>query len=197
MTSSGDIARARVVLREQIREHVLVGEFEVLKIPAMSAGQLPAAHHQHNRLDEAALAIQPEDILIDSPVMQHGLALDGLLDRAHAVAHPRGIFEFEALSMRLHLLAHLAQQLEVLALQQHRRGVQMALVFVAIDRQAARPQASLDLIFDTRARAILEHRVGAGAQRKNLADDVDSLAQAVGRAERAEVLAAILARFCG
>ena len=67
----------------------------------------------------------------------------------------------------------------------------MAPVFVAIDRQAARPEASLDLVFDARARAVAEYRVRAGAQRKNFADDVDRLAQSVGRSERAEVVAAV------
>ena len=115
----GDVARARVILRQQVGEHILVGEFEVLKTPAMRAGQLAAAHHQHDRLDKAALAIKPEDILIDSPMMQHGLPLDGLFDRAHAVAHPRRLFEFEPLGMAFICSRISLQQLEVLALQQH------------------------------------------------------------------------------
>src|ERR1039458_9451901 len=68
----------------------------------------------------------------------------------------------------------------------------MAAVLVAIDRQTARPQASLDLIFQARPRAIAEHRVGAGTQRKYFAHDVDRLAQSVGRTERAEVAPAVL-----
>ncbi len=54
------------------------------------------------------------------------------------------------------------------------------------------PEAALDLVFDARPRAVAEDRVGAGAQRKDFADDVDGLAQSVGRAERAEVAAAVL-----
>src|SRR5271163_2401100 len=73
----------------------------------------------------------------------------------------------------------------------------MASIFVAIDRQAARPEASLDLIFEAWARAVAEHGVGAGAQRKNFADNVDRLAQAVGRAERSEVVTAVLDDFAG
>ena len=87
----------------------MIGELEVLEVPAMSAGQLAATDHQHDRLDETSLAIQPEHILIDSPMMEHGLALHGLLDRADAVAH--GLLEFDAVCMRLHLIAHLTQQL--------------------------------------------------------------------------------------
>src|SRR5258708_30670337 len=75
--------------------------------------------------------------------------------------------------------------------------MQMAAVFFAIDRQTARPEASLDLILEARPRTIAEDRVGAGAQRKDFADDVDSLAQSVGRAERAEVAAAVLDNLAG
>src|SRR6267378_8079453 len=67
----------------------------------------------------------------------------------------------------------------------------MALVFVAIDRQHARSEAALDLIFDTRPRAIAENRIGAGAQWKDFADDVDGLAQTVGRSKRPEVVSAV------
>ena len=58
--------------------------------------------------------------------------------------------------MAAHPLAQLLEQLEVAPLEQHLRGMQMAPVFGAVDRQTARPEASLDLVFDTRARAILE-----------------------------------------
>ena len=124
--------------------------------------------------------------------MQDGLALDGFFDCADAIADARRLLELEARRVILHQIAHLAQQLEIFPLEQHLRRVQMAAVLFAIDRQAARPEASLDLIFETRARAIAEDRVGASAQRKNFADDVDGFAQTVGRAERAEVVAAVL-----
>ena len=95
-------------MRQQIGEDVLVGEFEVLKTPSLGAGQLAAAHHQDDRLDEAAFAIEAENVLVDAPVMKHGLALDGLFDRAHLVAQARRLLELEPLGMRLHPLAHLA-----------------------------------------------------------------------------------------
>ena len=170
-------------------------EFEVLKAPSLGAGQLAAAHNQDDRLDESAFAVDSEHVLVDSPMMQHGLPLDGFFDRADAVADSRRLLELQAGRMRLHLIAHLMQQFEVLALEQHLRRVQMAPVFVAIDRQTARAEASLDLILEAWARAVAEHRVGAGAERKDFADDVDRLAQAVSRAERAEVVAAVLNDF--
>ena len=70
-------------------------------------------------------------------MMEHGLALDGLFDRAHLVAHPRRVLEFEPLGMELHPLAHLVQQLEVLAFQEQGRGAQMAFVLGAIDRRGS------------------------------------------------------------
>src|SRR6202035_4408201 len=71
----------------------------------------------------------------------------------------------------------------------------MILIFGAIDLETAGAKASLDLIFDAGARTIAKDRIRAGAQGKNLADDVDGLAQSVGRAERAKVLAAIAHDF--
>ena len=90
----------------------------------------------------------------------------------------------EPICVRLHPFAHLLQQFEILALEQHLSGMQMTAIFVTVDRQTAGSQASLDLVLDAWTRAILEHCVGTCPQRKNLADYVDSLAQAVGRAER-------------
>src|SRR5208282_2781111 len=75
---------------------------------------------------------------------------------------------------------------------QQRRRAQMALVLVAIDRQAARPHASLDLILEAGPAAISKHGVGAGAQGEYLADHVDSFAQAVGRSERTVITPAVL-----
>ncbi len=112
--------------------------------------------------------------------MEHGLLLDGLLDRPYPIPQPGRLFELQALGVKLHLLAHRLEQFEVASLHQHYRGVQMALVFVAVNRQAARPQASLDLILQAGARAIAKDRVGTGAQGKDLADYVDGFAQSVG-----------------
>src|SRR5208283_507043 len=193
----GNIARARIVLSEQIGKNFVHWKFEILEAPALGAGELAATHHQHDGLDEAALAVDAEDVLVDAPVMEDGLALDGFFDRADAVANARGLLEFEARRVILHEVAHLAEQLEIFSLEQHLGRVQMAAVLLAVDGQTARPEASLDLIFEARARAIAEHGVGAGAQRKDLADDVDGLAQTVGRAERAEVAAAVLDDLAG
>src|ERR1700683_1925355 len=73
--------------------------------------------------------------------------------------------------------------------------MQLAAVIFAIDRQTSRPEASLDLIFEARPRAILEHRIGTGAKRKHFADDVDSLAQPIGGTERPEILATVFDNF--
>ena len=120
-------------MSQQIGEDVVDREFEVLKAPSLGAGQLAAAHNQDDGLDESAFAINPEYVLIDSPVMEHGLPLDGLFDRANAIADPRRLLEFQPLSMSLHPIAQLMQQFEVLPFEQHLRRMQMTSVFVAID----------------------------------------------------------------
>src|SRR5581483_7479048 len=188
----GNVARTLIELSQEIGEDFLVGELQVLETPALGARKLSAAHDQDDCLDEPALAVQAEDILIDSPVMKDGLTFDGLFNRAHAVADSGCRFEFKARGVRLHLLAHLAKQLEVLALEQQLRRAQMSLVFLAVDWQAARPQASLYLVLKARPRTIAENPVRAGSQGKHLADHVDGLAQSVRRAEGPEISAPIL-----
>src|SRR5579885_2795913 len=68
----------------------------------------------------------------------------------------------------------------------------MSLVFLAVDWQAARPQASLYLVLKARPRTIAENPVRAGSQGKHLADHVDGLAKSVRRTEGPEISAAIL-----
>ena len=136
-------ARARIELREQVGEDVLVGEFQIVETPSLRIGELAAAHHQHDRLDKAALAIKPEDVLVDTPVMQHGLALDGLFDRAHLVAQARRLLELQPLGMLAHPFAQLLEHFEVAPLKQHLRGVQMAFVFGAVDRRQHGPRHRL------------------------------------------------------
>ena len=190
-----DLVTTDVIVRdgkEQFISDLKPGEFEVLEAPALRAGKLAAAHGEHDRLDRPALAVKPEDVLVDAPVMKHGLAFDGLLDCADAVAQTGGFLELEALGARLHLHAHLPEQVEVLAFEQQRRRAQMPFIVIAIDRQAARSEASLDLVLQTRPYTVTEDRVRAGAQREDFADYVDGLTQSVSRAERSVVAATIL-----
>src|SRR5258705_928542 len=73
----------------------------------------------------------------------------------------------------------------------------MTSVLVAIDREHARPEASLDLIFEAWTRAIAKDRVGTGSKWKCFANYVDGLAESVGGAERPEVAAAVFDDFAG
>ena len=65
-------------------------------------------HDQDDRLDEAALTIQTENVLVAAPMMKHGLALDRLFECAHAIAHPRRIFEFQSIGVFAHPLAQIS-----------------------------------------------------------------------------------------
>src|SRR6185437_11620833 len=97
--------RARIELRQKIGKDVLVGEFEILKTPSLGIGQLAAAHHKYDRLDKAAFAVKAENVLVDTPVMKHSLAFDGLFDRAHLIAQAIRLLELQALGMTMHPLA--------------------------------------------------------------------------------------------
>src|SRR5260370_732190 len=129
--------------------------------------------------------------------MERGLGLGVFCDRAPAVADSGRLFELEPRGTILHLIAHLAEKLQVLSFEQHLRRMQMAFVLFAIDGQAAWPEASLDLIFEAWPRTIAKDRVGAGAERERFSDYVDRLAESVGGTEGAEVASAVFHDFTG
>ena len=106
----GQVATARIKLGQEVGQDVFIGKLQILKTPALGRGQLSTPHHQDNGLDKAAFAIKPENILVDTPVMQHGLFLHRLFDRPHAVAQLGRLFELQPLGVVLHLLAHRLEQ---------------------------------------------------------------------------------------
>ena len=140
------------------RDDLLVGQLEVLELIGLVAGQLALAHEQHLRLDEAALAVEAEDVLIAAPVRHRLLALLRLLDRAQPVAQPRRLLEALGLRRRAPSARRsCADQLDLLARQQQHRLAQMRLVLGAVDRQTAGAEAALDLVLEARPRAVAEH----------------------------------------
>ena len=98
----GDEALALIELRQQRAEHLLVGQLPVGEAEALVRGQLAAADHQHLRLDEAALAVDAEHVLIAAAVHQRPLPLAGLLDGAQLVAAARGVLEAQLARGRAH-----------------------------------------------------------------------------------------------
>ena len=93
----GDRPVALVELGQHGGEDLVVGELEVVERVRLVAGELAGPHEQHLQLDEAALAIEPEDVLVAAPVRDRLLPLHRGLDRAQLVAEPRRLLEAQRL----------------------------------------------------------------------------------------------------
>ena len=90
----GNKALPLVKLREQRGYDFFVGKLEVFDGIGLITGQLSLAHEQHLRLDEAALAIDSEDVLVAAPVGDHSLLFERLLHRLDLITDLRRCFVF-------------------------------------------------------------------------------------------------------
>jgi hypothetical protein len=125
------------------RNDLLVGQLEVVELIGLVAGQLALAHEQHLGFDEAALAIEPEDVLI-AALVRHACWRSWVrLDGAQPIADARRFLEALALGRLVHLPAQLAIELDVLAREQHHRCAQMRFVLGPIDGSTQGPRQRL------------------------------------------------------
>src|SRR5207244_1017866 len=93
---------AGIVLAEHFAEDFVIGKFAVLEAVGERAGELAAADRQDLDLDEAALAVEAEDVLVDAEMRDHLLRLGGFLERADLVAEARRLLEAELVRGLLH-----------------------------------------------------------------------------------------------
>src|ERR1041384_4946749 len=83
----------------------------------------------------------------------------------------------------------------ILAAFEKKHGVRHVLrIRAGRDLAGARRRAAVDLVQQTGTRAVLEHRVLAGAQAEHALQELDALTHGVGVRERAEVAMLALAR---
>ena len=181
--------------QDRLGSHLVVGQLPVVEAVGLVAGQLAAAHEQHLHLDDAALAVEAEDVLVGAPVRRPPAG-------APASSRSRGSDRAAApppRSARVRGGLHARAQRRAPARRSCPRGAASPLRRCSRtrrDRPAGThgPEAALDLVLEAGPGAVAEHGVAAGAQREDLADRVERLAHRRRAGERAEVAAAVLAR---
>ena len=182
---------ALIELAEQFGEHLIVGKFVVVEAVALVADQLAAAHEQDLDFDQPALAVQAEDVLIGAERGGDLLFFRGLGHRPDLVAQPRRGLEAQRLRRGGHARFEFIDELRALAFEQQQRVLDLGTVVGGIDRQRARAETALDLIFQARPGAVTEHAVRTRPQRKDLADGFQRVLDRGARMERPEIFGAV------
>jgi hypothetical protein len=176
-----DVNRALDVLRK------------VRPVAEMAAG----ADHREVDAGAAALDLDGEDVGVDDA--RAGVVLDRLLmqharQRADPVAQLCCLLELERLGARRHLRLQRVDQLLLLARQESLGVGDVLGVVLGRDVADARPRAALDLVEQARPRPVGEHSVLAGAQVKDLLQQLDRVFHRPRGRERAEVAVLLVDR---
>src|SRR5262249_6315216 len=124
----------------------------------------------------AALAVEPEDVLVCSPVLDDLLALLRLLDRLDLVPEPSRLLEALVLGGRIHPPVEVPDDLAVAALEEQHDLSQVLLVRFTVHGEDARAETALDVVLDARTAPVPEHGIAAGTEREHLADRVERVA---------------------
>ncbi len=179
-----------IELGEERAQHLarlerLVGAGEIGPVAPVLAG----AEEEHLDGELAPLLGEAEDIgLLDA------LGIDALLggDEAHrgdAVAVARRLLEIEPLRRLLHRFGKLRLHQLAAPAEKGFGLLDEDLVILPGDLAGARGRATLDLIEEARAGAILEDAVGAGADEERLLQGIDGAVDGAGRGEGSEITA--------
>ena len=114
--------------------------------------------------------------------------------RADLVAVQRRFLVMPLRRSVFHALAQQPGDVVLAAFEEQFRAVHVLRVAFRRDQPGARRGAAPDLVQQAGARAVLEHRVLAGAQAEHALQQLDALAHRVGVRERAEMAVALLFR---
>jgi hypothetical protein len=117
-----------VELAEEVAEHLLVGHLDPAQRVAHRVGHAPRAHEEHRDLDDAALAVEADDVLIDVAHRDDALRLAHRLDRAQLVAVDGRALELHRSARVPHQLFELARELVVPALEEERHRAHLRVV---------------------------------------------------------------------
>ena len=159
---------------------------EVRPVAEMTA----AAHHREIHAGAAALHLHRENVGV---FRRHsGVVLDRLLMQharqgAELIANVGGLLEVQRLGVRHHFRLQRVHHLLLLAEQKPLGVADVARIVFARDVVDARSGAALDLVQQTRPRAVVEHRVFAGAQLEDFLQQLDRFLDCPRARERTEV----------
>ena len=189
----GDERPRLVVLVEEAGEQLLGGKLLLAEAEAAPAGEPPAAEEEQLQLEQPALAVEAEHVLVDRIAQDRPLLLQAALDGVQLVAQLRRALVLELRRRVLHPRGKLRGELVGLAFQEERDLLDAALVILLRHAVHARRRATLDLVLQARPPPVGHHLVGARAQLEVPVDDAERLADGRRARVRPEVTGAVLA----
>ena len=127
----------------------------------------PAAHHGQVDAGFAALHFHRQDVDIAVRHVVYRLLVQHIGERRHLVAQLCRLLKLQALGVRHHAALQRAHDLLGVAAQELLRVLHVLRVVGGADVAHTGARAALDLVEQTRARAVAEHRVFASAQAKH------------------------------
>ena len=154
----------------------------------------PAAHHGQVDAGAPALHQHGDDVHVGVARRFHALLVQHARQRGDLVAHHHGLLEFELGGKGVHLLFQVRQHFALAPAQEARRVFHVVLVVFLADQVHARRAAAADLVQQARPRAVGVHAVLAGADEKNLLQDLHRFLDGPGTGERPEILVFLVHR---
>ena len=156
---------------------------EIRSVPQVAA----AAHHGKVHAGAAALHAHREDVHILVIHRLDGLLVQHARQRLDLVAHLGRLLKFELVGTRHHARLQRLQQLLRFAAQQRLGMLHVGGIGLRRNQVHAGPGAALDLVQQAGPGAVGKHRVFAGAQPKDLLQQLDGFFHRPGAGVRAKV----------
>ncbi len=164
--------RRAVVLRQEGRDDLFVGDLRLLDRVGHDVCQLAGSHVQQRDLDQLAFPVKPEDVAVHVVDGDHALLFAHLLDRAQLVTVNGGELEPHVARGLPHLFDELARELVVAALEELADGVDLLAIPAPIDGEHAGRRTALDLVLQARPPPARELDVAARAELEILVHEV-------------------------
>ena len=184
----------RVVLAQERRDDLVVVDLGACVRKGRRFHDAPRAHVNHRQLDEIALPVETEHVLITVAHGHHALRLPHRVDRADLIAIRRGELVLEIRRRVGHAPLELPRQLVVAAVEEQADRAHLLAVKGRIDGEDARRGAALDLNLETRPLPAHELPIGARAKLKMLLDEVQRAPRRGRGMVRSEVSRAVVVR---
>jgi hypothetical protein len=184
-----------IVLLEEGGDHLgRRRAFRVRREEAAVADVAPDPDHDQVDAGDFALDDAGDDVGVDAAVRLDVLPYLDARQRAHLVTVGGGLLILSLLGSRMHLFRQAPDDIVLPAFQEERGVVDVLGIDFGRDLAGAWGCAALDLVQQAGTRAVLEHRVLAGAQLEHALQELDALAHCVGVGKRTEIAMALVLR---
>jgi hypothetical protein len=186
-----DLPALAVVLADEARQELVVGERDPRELEGPHPVEVPAAHAQERDLDLIARAVEPDHVLVDLLHARDPLARAHAIDGPELIAVAGRLLVAQPLGGLAHAALEILDERVVPSVEEEPDEIDLREVRVAIDLEHARRRAALDLVLEARPRAPLELRVPASAQPEEAVDLPQRLPRARRRVDRPVVARAV------